>query len=467
MKIDLVFRTVGERTSDLALKLAVQYIQPDAVHIIDNVRPFAAAVQAMLAIEYDADYVVFMDADCLILEEMRPFLERNDCPYVDCYVLDKFRGKVHMGVHVTRIDVVKAMQKIEPPVDDMKYVLRPESRLRNLAMKSLGLNKSFVRVKIFHDFEQNYEDIFCKYALRELRSRTPRQRLRLQVPQQLWSEEDMDFVVAEAAIDFARERLSAERGAEEVAAFIEALPAWAEGVLAEMGVTPKKRLTLADIEALKRAWEGALAPKERKVFGIGLSRTGTKSLSQALELVDWLVIHNPADITTYRELSGGNYRLTLLDEHGFDGMMDIAAAPFFAQLDKAYPGSKFILTVRERESWLDAMERHWDGKMVYGMMVGQETKLSMRRFLRAATYGTYQFDRERMGWAYDRHHEMVYNYFRERPDDLLVLNVTEGEGWEKVCPFLGIPLVEAPFPHVKKKSKMRDLVVLPGAVDAS
>ena len=43
-KIELVFRTVGERTSSLALDLALKNIEPDEVHVIENVRPFSQAV---------------------------------------------------------------------------------------------------------------------------------------------------------------------------------------------------------------------------------------------------------------------------------------------------------------------------------------------------------------------------------------------------------------------------------------
>lgn len=34
------------------------------------------------------------------------------------------------------------------------------------------------------------------------------------------------------------------------------------------------------------------------------------------------------------------------------------------------------------------------------------------------------------------------------PDDLLVLRITEGEGWRELCPFLDQEVPEAPFPHV-------------------
>ena len=136
-KIDLVFRTVGERTSKVALDLAIKNIQPNQVHVIENVKPFSLAVQQMLRIDYDCDFVVFMDADCLIMEDMSPFLEENTLPYIDCYVLDKFRSYIHCGVHIGRIDVVRAMQAVKIPKNDPKYVLRPESRIRELAMRKL------------------------------------------------------------------------------------------------------------------------------------------------------------------------------------------------------------------------------------------------------------------------------------------------------------------------------------------
>jgi len=125
-KVDLVFRTVEERTSDLALELALKHIRPNRVFVLKNVKPFALAVRKMLTLPHDCSHVVHMDADCLILEDMRPFLDHNDKPYVDCYVRDRFRGRIHCGVHVTSIEVVRRMAEIPPPDDDLAFVLRPE-----------------------------------------------------------------------------------------------------------------------------------------------------------------------------------------------------------------------------------------------------------------------------------------------------------------------------------------------------
>jgi hypothetical protein len=83
-----------------------------------------------------------------------------------------------------------------------------------------------------------------------------------------------------------------------------------------------------------------------KVFGIGLGRTGTKSLAYALRQLGINVVHYPDDLKTYQELSTGNYNFSLLQT--LDGITDITVAPFYPHLDDLFPGSKFILTVREK-----------------------------------------------------------------------------------------------------------------------
>ncbi|MBU1849693.1 MAG: hypothetical protein KKH40_03100, partial [Nanoarchaeota archaeon] len=53
---------------------------------------------------------------------------------------------------------------------------------------------------------------------------------------------------------------------------------------------------------------------------------------------------------------------------------------------------------------------------------------------------------------YYQHHEDVLSYFKNRPQDLLVINVCAGDGWEKLCSFLKLPVPNKLFPHVNKKT---------------
>lgn len=470
-KIDLVFRTIGERTSTIALDLALKQIQPHQVHLIENIFPFSAAVTQMLKIDFDCDYVVFMDADCLIMEDMSDFLQRNTYPYVDCYVLDKFRGQIHQGVHITRIDLVQSMQQVKVPEHDLKYILRPESRTRSLALSQLQMSKHFKHFRIFHDFFQSYPHIFAKIALRELRSRTHHTKIQLNAAQKFWSTQtdDPDFVVAQAAVEYAQAAKGLNATPTELAEFIAKLPQIAATEVPKLHLPQQPELTCTEVEALAQCqWSWQLtsdpsavsAPASGKVFGIGLSRTGTKSLTSALYTLGIRAIHYPDDETTLRELMEGNCHFSVLKK--YDGITDITVVPYYAQLDQQFPNSKFILTIRDKQSWLQSMETHWCDRPAYGdeedATMGKEIHMRIRRFLRAAVYGCYEFNRDRLSYVYDLHYQNVLTYFRDRPDSLLLLDICSGQGWEKLCPFLGKPLLQQPFPYTKKQSALLALV---------
>ncbi|MCB1322157.1 MAG: hypothetical protein KDK34_17995 [Leptospiraceae bacterium] len=446
-KVDLVFRSVGERTASVALELARRHIRPDREYIIDNVRPFSAAVEQMLRIDHDCDQVVYVDADCLIMEDMRLFLNSNTRPYTDCYVNDRFRGHIHCGVHITRIDVVRKMAELPPPDGEFKYVLRPESRRRYYALRELNLNKEFWNFRIYHDWFQSYVDIFAKYALRELRSRTEEHRKQLEMAMQSW-DGHADFIVARRAIQFARESVAADESPERIDSVIKDLPQIAEREIPELDLPDKGEFSLSEVEELEQ--ERKLTHSDRhsgKIFGLGLSRTGTRSLTSALQIMGYNMIHYPIDEVTYNQLAAADYNFELLKE--YDGITDITVSPYYMHLDRLFPGSKFILTLRDKESWLVSAYNHWLNRPAYkdDAPPEEQVHLKVRRILRAAVYGCYDFNEERFSYAYDQHVRNVREYFRNRPDDYLELDIVKGDGWEKLCPFLGQQALNQPFPH--------------------
>ena len=82
-----------------------------------------------------------------------------------------------------------------------------------------------------------------------------------------------------------------------------------------------------------------------KIFGIGLSKTGTTSLHVALEILGYSSVHYPV---TWEEFDR------------YDAAHDITVASRFEELDKLYPGSRFILTLRDLNQWLRSCENHFD-----------------------------------------------------------------------------------------------------------
>lgn len=188
------------------------------------------------------------------------------------------------------------------------------------------------------------------------------------------------------------------------------------------------------------------SPGAPKVLGIGLSRTGTMSLAQALGQLGY----RAANFVDHREARRGESSWFAGDFDtdslsGFDAAVDLPLPAFYPQLDARYPGSKFILTIRDPETWLVSVRRHWSVTPIT-----DDSQGNYRRWVRLAMYGTFGFSAARMRFVYAEHLRAVTAYFAGRPRDLLVLDICGGQGWEQLCPFLGKPQPPGDFPWIHR-----------------
>ena len=177
------------------------------------------------------------------------------------------------------------------------------------------------------------------------------------------------------------------------------------------------------------------ATSRAKVFGIGLNKTGTSSLHEALTVLGYTGLHfaGPERAALIRRAVAEQKPLLHYLDARYDAFSDTPITNYFYLADVQYPGSKFILTVRDLDDWLDSRRRHVEKNQRRKAMGEYDGK-----FL------TVDLD----AWEAEyRHHEgAVRSYFAGRPDDLLVLDVAAGQGWEPLCEFLGHEVPEAPFP---------------------
>jgi hypothetical protein len=173
-----------------------------------------------------------------------------------------------------------------------------------------------------------------------------------------------------------------------------------------------------------------------KVFGIGLNKTGTLSLHEALETLGYESLHHGGLETmnlVERAIEERMPMLTYIDPR-YNAFSDVFGLTYdFYLADVQYPGSRFILTVRSLESWLESRRRH------------------VERNQRAAAAGEYtdgfvDVDIEAWTTEYVRHDALVRSYFADRPGDLLVFDLIGGDGWEPLCEFLRQPVPEESFP---------------------
>lgn len=178
---------------------------------------------------------------------------------------------------------------------------------------------------------------------------------------------------------------------------------------------------------------------DMKIFGIGLNKTGTTSLHGALERLGFRSLHwGGPEVRRIVERARDEGRPLVEDLADYDAFSDIwALSEAFALLDRQYPGSRFILTTRSLESWIDSRTRH--------VLRNREAKAANRY-----TGNFLEIEPDAWRQQYVEHHERVQDYFRGR-DNLLVMRITDGDGYEQLCPFLGVPHPGVPFSHLNRK----------------
>ena len=171
---------------------------------------------------------------------------------------------------------------------------------------------------------------------------------------------------------------------------------------------------------------------DSKVICIGWHKTGTSSIGDALIYLGYKVVGARLDL--YNSLSRGDLKPAFEISKEFNALQDVPWAALYKELDNEYPGSKFILTIRDEEEWLNSAKKHFKSK-----------NYEMHKWL----YGKGVIDGNEKVYIerYKKHNKDVITYFKQRPNDFLVLNLSKNKGWESLCDFLGKP--------IKKKKKKK------------
>ena len=135
--------------------------------------------------------------------------------------------------------------------------------------------------------------------------------------------------------------------------------------------------------------------------------------------------------------------------------------PFtFQAMDAAFPRSHFILTVRaSSDEWYRSLT-HFHGKLFSdGRVPPTRADLEAAHYIRKGRPWTMNrllfdspdddpYERETLIRHYEAHVYSVQQYFRHRPADLLVLDVSTPGAYQRLCSFLGEPAVERDFPRL-------------------
>lgn len=174
-----------------------------------------------------------------------------------------------------------------------------------------------------------------------------------------------------------------------------------------------------------------------KVFCIGMFKTGTTSMGKALEILGYHTLNGPwwpdgimlRDPWHEQPDEWPKYdEIIKTQAEIYDAFQDYPWMYCYEKCDRWFPGSRFILTVRDPVKVAESDIRMWRNNKVAGHQIPAKEKFIAR---------------------YNRHYESVSRYFAGR-NNLLVIDITEGAGWPEICGFLDKPVPQRDFPHLNK-----------------
>jgi hypothetical protein len=161
-------------------------------------------------------------------------------------------------------------------------------------------------------------------------------------------------------------------------------------------------------------------PLKPRVLCVGFQKTGTSSVGVALRQLGFSHFGYDQDLEAARGL-GDLERCLAWAEH-FDSLDDLPwfSPDFVASYRLRFPGSRYVLLERDEQEWVQSYLRF------FGAICSPQQALH----------------------RYRNHNTAMLNLLGNEPY-LLRMNVCAGQGYEILCPFLGVPVLEEPFPWIR------------------
>lgn len=193
-------------------------------------------------------------------------------------------------------------------------------------------------------------------------------------------------------------------------------------------------------------WQG-LSPVRHlsaKIFGIGHPRTGTRTLGQCMRMLGFK--HYSWNMRLAAEVMQHRFDNTFAVAKEYESFEDWPWFVIYKELDQRFPNSKFILTLRKDTlTYVNSLKRLHDQQ-------GYKNRDQAKPDWWDPIFGfePEDWDYQKSATDYERHNREVKEYFKDRPNDLLVVCWEENHGWDELCRFLGRSTPKGPFPHLNR-----------------
>ncbi|HEY4639854.1 MAG TPA: sulfotransferase [Thermoanaerobaculia bacterium] len=187
--------------------------------------------------------------------------------------------------------------------------------------------------------------------------------------------------------------------------------------------------------------------RRRKVFGIGLPKTGTKTLGDCFRQ---LGLKNRSFDMRLAALAKKNQLDEVLAEaEKYETFEDWPWFFLYRELDRRFPNSQFVLTLRkDTDAYVASLKKHHERQGIR-----RKDFVPPDWWNDVFGFPPDQWDYEKSALRYEQHNREVLEYFKNRPDDLLVVCWERGDGWDSLCPFLNKRIPRRPFPHLNRADR--------------
>lgn len=176
-----------------------------------------------------------------------------------------------------------------------------------------------------------------------------------------------------------------------------------------------------------------------KVFCIGLTGSGVNTASRCLATLGYSQLR--FDLEYLVDMATDRVEETLAELAPYEAVVGLPWALVYRDLATHFQDARFILTRAATPALWD--ERNAADTALWsafpempGVGAGIDA-LVVRAGLRTAPELS----------LYQEHQEAVQRFFADQPGRLLTLCWDEGDGWKKLCGFLGKPVPDQPLPH--------------------
>ena len=186
--------------------------------------------------------------------------------------------------------------------------------------------------------------------------------------------------------------------------------------------------------------------RQRKVFGIGMPKTGTKTLGDCLRQLGFK--HRSFDMRLAAQARKNELTEVLAEAAKYESFEDWPWFLVFRELDQRFPTSRFILTLRrDTDAYIESLKKHHERQGI-----ARKDFVTPPWWNDVFGFPPDQWDYAKSVERYERHNQAVLEYFRDRPADLLIVCWERGDGWDALCEFLDKPVPRRPFPHMNRGS---------------